>query len=246
MKVQGSTVLLTGANGGIGREFVRQLLDRGAAKIYVAARDTASLGDLLAGSDKLVALQLDVTKSDQIEAAAEIASDTTLLINNAGAATFLGALSARDTSGARQEMEVNYFGTLALSQALRGAPAFQEGGGVVNVLSILSHITLPVAGTYSASKSAALALSRTMQAELKPRGVQVLGVLPTVVDTKLGAALPEPKLTTQVVVGDTLDALEAGESEVYPGELTKQTLAAFRDNPVGVQAHMSAMVHPLS
>lgn len=245
MKLEGSVALVTGANGGIGRAFVLELLKRGAAKIYVGARDPESLQGLLAQSEKLVPLKLDLTKPDEIEAAATTASDITLLVNNAGVAAFTGALAAKDLSGARQEMEVNYFGLLALTRALSQAPAFRSGGAIVNVLSFLALVTLPAAGTYSASKSAALALTRTLRAELKPRGVQVLGVLPVQVDTPLGAPLPEPKLTPDQVATGALDALEAGEEEVFPGALSQGAAQAFKNDPAALQAHMANLVHPI-
>ncbi|WP_315743665.1 MULTISPECIES: SDR family NAD(P)-dependent oxidoreductase [unclassified Bradyrhizobium] len=245
MKIENSVVLLTGANGGIGRAFVQELLKRGASKIYLGARNTASLKPLLAESDKLVPVQLDVTKAEQIANAAKMAGDITLLINNAGMAGFSGALSSKDLTKARQEMEVNYFGVLALSQALRAAPAFQKGGAVINVLSFLALATLPVVGTYSASKSAALALTRTLRAELKERGVQVLGVLPVQVDTPLGAPLPEPRLTPQEVATGTLDALEAGAEEVFPGALSEGAAQAFKNDPAGLQANLAKLVHAI-
>ena len=245
MHIKGSVVLLTGANGGIGRALTEELLARGAAKIYVAARDVASLAPLLGSSDRLVPLALDVTKPEQIAAAAKAAADITLLINNAGVAAFTGVLSARDTAGARAEMEVNYFGVLALTQALRDAPAFRAGGAIINLLSILSLVTLPMAGTYSAAKAAELALTRTLRAELKPRGVQVLGVMPVQVDTAMGADLPEPKLTPAEVAIGTLDALEAGESEVFPGALSQGAAQMFQADPAGMQAHMAGMVHAI-
>ncbi|MDR3472415.1 MAG: SDR family NAD(P)-dependent oxidoreductase [Devosia sp.] len=246
MKVEGSVALVTGANGGIGRALVQELLARGAAKIYLGARDTASLQPLLAASDRLVPLTLDVTKPDQVANAARVASDITLLINNAGAGVFTGALSAKDTAGARQEMEVNYFGVLSLTQALRDTPAFRQGGAIVNLLSLLSLVILPVAGTYSASKAAALALTRTLRAELKSRGVQVLGVLPVQVDTAMSAAQPEPRLMPSEVASSTLDALEAGEDEVFPGALSQGAAEAFRADPVGMQAQMAGLVHAIN
>jgi short-subunit dehydrogenase len=245
MKVLDSVVLLTGANGGIGHAFVSELLNRGASKIYLGVRDVSAVQILVAGSDKLVAVQLDITDFDQVAKLADQVGDVTLLINNAGFAAFSGALSAQDLTSARREMEVNYFGILGLSQALRDTPVFQQGGAMVNLLSILSLVTLPVAGTYSASKAAALALSRTLRAELKPRGVQVLDVLPVQVDTAMGAALPEPRLTPTEVVAATLDALEAGEVEVFPGALSQGALQAFRSNPEGMQAQMAGMVHDI-
>src|SRR5271154_704766 len=134
MKIKGSIALVTGANGGIGKAFVQELLKRGAAKIYLGARDPASLRGLFPESSKLVPVALDLTNPKQIAETANKASDITLLINNAGTVGFSGALAAKDSSAARQEMEVNYFGILALTQALRGTPALQRGGAIVNVL----------------------------------------------------------------------------------------------------------------
>jgi short-subunit dehydrogenase len=245
MKIKGSVALVTGANGGIGQAFVHELLKRGATKIYLGARDPASLLGLLAESDRLVPITLDVTNAKQIAEAATTASDITLLINNAGMAAFSGALAAKDTLAARQEMEVNYFGVLALTQALRGTPAFSRGGAIVNILSFLALVTLPVAGTYSASKSALLALTRTLRAELKSRGVQVVGVLPVQTDTPAYAALPEPKLTPDQVAAGALDGLEAGEEDVFPGALSRGAADAFKSDPAALQARLSAVVHAI-
>src|SRR5580658_2666669 len=245
MKVKGSVALVTGANGGIGRALVQELLKRGAAKIYLGARDPASLRELVAESSKLVPVTLDVTNPKQIEEAAKTASDITLLINNAGTVAFSGALAAKDPMAARQEMEVNYFGVLALTQALSGTPAFSNGGAVVNILSFLALATLPVAGTYSASKSAALALTRTLRAELKRRGVQVVGVLPVQTDTPAYSPLPEPKLQPEEVAVGTLDGLEAGEEDVYPGALSRAAAQVFKNDPAALQARLSTIVHAI-
>jgi short-subunit dehydrogenase len=246
MKIKGSVALVTGANGGIGQAFVRELLKRGATKIYLGARDPASLRGLLAESNRLVPIALDVTNLKQVEQAATATSDITLLINNAGTVAFSGALAAKDTAAARQEMEVNYFGILALTQALRGTPAFRSGGAIVNILSFLALATLPVAGTYSASKAAALALTRTLRAELKPRGVQVVGVLPVQTDTPAYSPLPEPKLKPEEVATGTLDGLEAGEENVFPGALSRGAADAFNSDPVALQARMSSVVHAIN
>jgi short-subunit dehydrogenase len=246
MKIKGSVALVTGANGGIGRALVQELLKRGAAKIYLGARDPASLQGLFAESGKLVPVTLDVTNPKQIEDAAKSVSDITLLINNAGTVAFSGALAAKDLTAARQEMEVNYFGVLALTRALSNTPALRSGGAVVNVLSFLALATLPVAGTYSASKSAALALTRTLRAELKPRGVQVVAVMPVQTDTPAYSPLPEPKLKPQEVASGMLDGLEAGEEEVFPGALSRGAAEMFKNDPVALQARMSTIVHAIN
>lgn len=240
MNIDGSVALVTGANRGIGRAFVDELLKRGASKIYITARDPASLSDFLKlKNPRLVPLTLDVTSEAQALAAADAASDVTLLINNAGFAGFHGAISAPDLSAARQEMEVNYFGPLALIRAFAPRLAASGGGAIVNVLSFLSLVTMPKAGTYSASKAAALALTRSARAELAGQGTAIVAVMPVQVDTDMGRDLPEPRLTPQEVAAEALDGVEAGVDEVFPGELTRQSASAFAKDPKGVQAHLS-------
>jgi short-subunit dehydrogenase len=239
MKIENSVALVTGANRGIGRTFVEELLKRGVAKIYVAARDTASLGELLkAGDNRLVPLPLDVTDADQVAAAASVANDVTLLINNAGYAAFDGAISASSMDDARLEMEVNYFGPLAMTRAFTPVLA-KSGGAVLNMLSMLSLISLPMAGTYAASKAAGLSLNRSIRAELAGQGTQVVGVLAVQTETAMGAKLPEPRLSPLEVVTDALNAIEAGTNdEIVAGAQSRGIHEKFTANPQQVQAMM--------
>lgn len=244
MKIEGSVALVTGANGGIGRAFVEELLKRGASKIYLGLRDPASVVGF-PKDVRLVPVRLDVTDPEQIEAASKMASDVNLLINNAGVATFGGAIAADSLDGARHEMEVNYFGLLALARALKHTPVFSSNGAVLNILSFLALATLPVAGTYSASKAAALSATRTLRAELKPRGVVVVGAMPIQVDTAMGSAMPDPKVTPVEVASDSLDAVEAGQDEVFPGELSRGAARSFAADPAAVQSQLAMMVHAI-
>src|SRR5216684_817508 len=133
MKISGSVALVTGANRGIGQAFARELLSRGTSKIYITSRDPAALSDLLSTRDpRLVPLALDVTNAARIEAVAELATDVTLLINNAGAAGFQGAMSATDLTAARREMDVNYFGQLAMIRAFESTISSSGEGAIVN------------------------------------------------------------------------------------------------------------------
>jgi short-subunit dehydrogenase len=242
-KIENSVALVTGANRGIGREFVAELLRRGAAKVYLGARDPAALADLVALDPKrLVPLKLDVTNASDVDEAAKVATDVTLLINNAGFAGGQGVISAPDTTIARQEMEVNYFGILSLSKAFAPILAKVPESTIVNVLSFLSLVTIPSAGTYSASKAAALAATRSIRAELKGQGTEVVATMPVQVETDMGRSLPEPRLQPIDVVSETLDAVENGQEEVFPGELTRNVAAAFAADPKGVQAHMSTLL----
>ena len=223
MEIQGSVALVTGANRGLGRAFVDALRARGARKIYAAVRDPASL-DLPRGVE---AIRLDVTKPEQVEAAAKAARDVTLLVNNAGILV-PGALTSLDTlATARAEIETNYLGPLALGHAFAPVLAGNGGGAIVNVLSALSWVALPGLATYSASKAAAWAFSNGLRHELTGQGTQVLGVHVGYVDTDMTAAVTAPKSAPADVVRVVLDALEAGQSEVLADETSRQVKAAL-------------------
>jgi NAD(P)-dependent dehydrogenase (short-subunit alcohol dehydrogenase family) len=243
MKIAGSKVLLTGANGGISRAFVDELLRRGAQKIYLGVRTLN--GHSFPDDPRLVPVRLDIADEASIDEAVKRVSDINILINNAGYAAFTGVLSAESVDAARREMEVNYFGPFLLTRALKGTAVFSESGAIVNVASFLGLVTLPLAGTYSASKSAALALTKTIRAELKGRGTRVIAVLPVQVDTPMGAALPEPRVKPTEVAVETLDAVESGLEEVFPGKPTKMAAAAFKADPAAMQAQFLPMVHPV-
>jgi short-subunit dehydrogenase len=241
MNIKGCVAFVTGAPGGIGQAFVAELLQRGAARIYVAARHPEALAGMLAGDPRLVAVPLDVTDPEQIAAATAAAPDVTLLINNAGFAAFEGAISATDLTAARREMDVNYFAPLAMTRAFAPMLAAGGGGAVVNMLSMLALISLPMAATYSGSKAAMLSLTRSIRAELAAQATQVIGVMAVQAETAMGAKLPEPRLTPHEVVSDALDAVEAGASEeVFAGALTRGAYKAFSADPVAFQAKMSA------
>lgn len=153
-------------------------------------RDPASLSDLLKGSDGgLVPLRLDVTDSAQVAAAVAAAPDVTLLVNNAGYTAFQGAIAAPDISAARREMDVNYFGPLVLTRTFKPALAAAGGGAVVNMLSMAALDSLPVTGTYSASKAAFLSVTRSIRAELAAQGTIVVGVLAVQTETAIGVRL---------------------------------------------------------
>jgi NAD(P)-dependent dehydrogenase (short-subunit alcohol dehydrogenase family) len=170
MRIRDSIAFVTGANRGLGLTFARELLAAGARKVYTAARDPERI--TLDGVERV---RLDVTKPDSIAAAASACTDVNLLINNAGVASWLDFPSPDVDEAARLEMETNYFGPLALSRAFAAVLAKNGGGAIVNVLSILSWITVPNAGTYSASKAAAWALTNWLRSSLREQGTQVLG-----------------------------------------------------------------------
>jgi NAD(P)-dependent dehydrogenase (short-subunit alcohol dehydrogenase family) len=217
-QIQGTTALVTGANRGLGKAFVQALLDRGAAKVYAGARDP---GTVDVTDARVVPIQLDITNSDHIAAAARDCSDVSLLVNNAGAMLLRPFLSAPDMSAARAEMETNYFGTLAMARAFAPVLGAAGGGGLVNMLSVVSWYAPPFNASYCASKSAQWALTNALRVELRAQGTLVVGVHAGFIDTDMAAAVDDPKISAHEVAGQTLDAIEKGQPEVLADEWTR-------------------------
>jgi NAD(P)-dependent dehydrogenase (short-subunit alcohol dehydrogenase family) len=239
MQINHAIALVSGANRGLGRCFVETLLAGGAAKVYAAARDPATLQF---DDPRVVPVQLDVTQPDQVAAAAALASDITLLINNAGINRLNRLFDAADPMAAREEMEVNYFGTLSMCRAF--APLLIQhagkGAAIMNVLSILSRVALPPMGSLCASKAAALRMTEAFRAELAPHAVRVLGILPGAIDTDMSRDHPPPKLAVAEVVDAALAALEGGPDEVYVGEMAQGVAAGLAHDRRAVQAQFAS------
>jgi len=226
MKLDNATVLITGANRGIGLAFARAVLARGARKVYAGTREPASVK--LAGVE---AIRLDVTRPDDIAAAARRCDDVTLLINNAGIAALGGFLADGSVEAARSQLETNFFGPLQLSRAFAPVLAANGGGAILNVLSIASWISSPVLAVYGSTKSAAWSLTNSLRHELRAQHTQVLGMHMGFVDTDLTHAIDAPKTAPDVVVNRALDALEAGAEEVLADEITQKVKQGLSANP---------------
>lgn len=226
MKLHDATVLITGANRGIGLAFARAALARGARKVYAAARKPASI--TLPGVEPI---QLDVTRPEDVAAAAQHCSDVTLLINNAGIAAIGDFLAPDAVELARAHMDTNFFGPLRLAQAFAPVLARHGGGAIVNVLSAASWISVPPLGTYSASKAAAWSLTNSLRRELRAQHTQVLGMHMGYVDTDMTNGFDVEKTSPDEVVRRTLDALEAGAEEALADELARQVKQGLSAEP---------------
>jgi NAD(P)-dependent dehydrogenase (short-subunit alcohol dehydrogenase family) len=218
--LSGAVALVTGANRGIGREFVQQLLDRGASKVYAAARDPLAVAHT---DPRVIPLALDVTDPDSVALAAAQAPDVSILVNNAGIATPAPVLSS-DTSNLRQELEVNLFGPLAVTSAFVDGIAARRGA-VVNVASVVAWLAL--GGSYGVSKAALWSATDAMRFDLAPKGIQVVGVYMAYVDTDMTAGVEAPKTSPEEVVAQVLDGVEAGELEVLADQTTRDVRASL-------------------
>lgn len=217
MKLSDSVVLVTGANRGLGLEYAKQALARGARKVYAAARDVSSIK--LEGVE---AVELDVTDGEAAAALASRLSDVTVVINNAGIARLGGFVDGNAQKVLREQLETNVFGILNVSQAFAPLLARNGGGAILNMLSILSWINTPSIAAYGASKSAAWGLTNGLRHELRAQGTQVVGVHAGFIDTDLTKGFDVPKAKPEDVVRQALDAIEAGAEEVFVDEPTRQ------------------------
>ena len=233
--IKGSVVLITGATGAIAQALIAALEARGVAKVYAAARDISGLS----ASASLVPVKMDVTSDDDVAKAAALAGDITLLINNAGVNHNTAFLLAPDLAIAREEIEINYLAPLRVTRAF--APALiRNHGAVLNVLTILARVNLPLMGSYCASKAAGLSLTQGLRGELGPKGVRIIAAMPGAVDTRMTAGLPIPKMAPAEAAAEILDGYEAGEEDIYVGEMARGLAQGLAHDPKAVERQLAS------
>ena len=233
--IKGSVVLITGASGAIAKALIAELKTRGAAKIYAAARDVSGLG----ASSGVIPIKMDVTSDADVAKAVSAAGDVTLLINNAGVNHNTSFMTAPDLVIAREEIEINYLAPLRVTKAF--APVLiKNKGAVLNLLTILSRVNLPFMGSYCASKAAGLSLTQGLRGELTPKGVRVAAALPGAIDTRMTAMLTIPKMTTADAAREILDGFEAGDEEIYVGDMARGLAQGLAADPKGVERQLAS------
>lgn len=204
--LDGAVVLVTGANGGIGTQFVREALARGAAKVYATARTPRTWDD-----ERIVPLALDVTDPASIRAVVDAAPDVTVLINNAGATVSSAGILTHSDEEIRRNIDTNLLGPLMLARTY--APLLAAKGEDTAIIDIHSALSWwAVAGIYSATKAALWSVTNSLRIELQPAGVQVVGVHVDYVDTAMAAHTTEPKLDPAVLADEASVGLKSALS----------------------------------
>ncbi|MBR0894910.1 SDR family NAD(P)-dependent oxidoreductase [Bradyrhizobium tropiciagri] len=225
MDVKNATVFITGASRGLGLAFAREARRRGATKVYAGMRNAARFEQ--AG---IVPVRIDVTDTASIAAAAALAADTTLLINNAGIAALIdGPLSVDVATQSARMFDTNYYGVVRVTQAFERILLAKPNAAIINVLSDIVWLPRPYLTPYAASKAAAWSFTNQLRFQLREPGIQVLGLHVGFIDTDLTNGIDVPKASPEDVVRQTYDALAAGKSEVMADQgtaLLKSTLAA--------------------
>jgi len=239
MQIERSVAFVTGANRGIGRAFIDALLERGATRIYAAARDPATLEMLTRLDRRVRAVLLDVRNAADAAIAAGQAGDVTLLINNAGTLS-VGSPVVVPITAVRDDMETNFFGTLNVINAF--VPVLERNrGSIVNMLTLVALASMPALAAYNASKAAALSLTQSFRADLGKRGITVHGVFPGAVDTDMIRAFEIHKTPAIDVARATLDGVESGEEDIFPDPMARQVYSAWRQDHKAVERQFAAM-----
>ncbi|MFB7328891.1 SDR family oxidoreductase [Streptomyces sp. NPDC056190] len=227
MDVTGSTALVTGANRGIGRRFVDELLARGAAKVYATARRPEQIE---VRDPRVEVLRLDLLDARSATEAAAAAPDVTLLVNNAGIATRANLLTG-DLDTIRLELDTHFFGTLGVIRAFAPVLASNGGGAIVNILSVLSWAASEQSGAYSVAKAAEWNMTNGLRLELAGQKTLVQGVHLGAADTDIMADYNVPKIDPADVARASLDGVQSGAIEVLVDAASRYVKASLAADP---------------
>ncbi|MCW8954194.1 MAG: SDR family NAD(P)-dependent oxidoreductase [Sulfurimonas sp.] len=227
--MQNKTILVTGANGGLGNAFVQVLLEQKPKKIYAAARDISTLEHLKHISN-IELLELDITNISSVEAARKKANDIDVLINNAGINS-----NSRIFDSDFSDMDVNYIGTANLCKSYFEY-AKENKMQIINISSIVALCNLPIMAKYSISKSALHSFTQALRAELKVYNSEVYEVLPGPIKTRLTEGSDMPTADPIDVAKKVLNDVKAGELEIFPDVFAEMVRDRLATDPQGVEA----------
>ena len=228
MTIAHKTVLVTGANRGIGQALVEEALRRGAKRVYAGTR-----APLVHSDGRVTPVALDVTDTAQIEAAVERIGSLDYLINNAGIALY-DDLS--DRSVLEQHLAVNLFGTYGVTQAF--LPLLTRSrGAIVNNVSMMAFAPFPFTPAYAISKAAAFNLTQSLRALLAGRGVRVHAVLTGPTDTDMTRGFDIPKASPESVARAIFEGVEQGEEDIFPDPLSASLSESWRNGPAKAFEH---------
>ncbi|MDJ0738632.1 MAG: SDR family oxidoreductase [Gammaproteobacteria bacterium] len=230
--VKDRVVLVTGANRGIGKSIVETFLDAGAGRVYAAARRPESLDALTATyGDRIVPLHIDLNDPASITAAAGVATDVDIVVNNAGMLNVANPLADDAVNALQQEVEVNVYGLMRMAQAFAPVLAGNGGGALVQLNSVASMKSFADFATYSASKAASYSITQGLRDVLHEQGTRVISVHPGPIETDMAhsAGLGDIAEPAERVAEAIIDALASGDFHVFPDTMARQVGTAYRD-----------------
>jgi len=220
MTLLNKVILVTGANRGIGAAIVQEMLKAGAAKIYATARDSKTLLEF--EDSRVVPLQLDITSDASVNAAASIAKDVDVLVNNAGTLAF-GDYISSSLDAFEDDMQTNYFGTLRVLRAFTPQFVARKSGTIANVSSVVGLSAVPMMAGYSASKAAVHSMTQSLRGTLEKDNITVIGIYPGPIDTALATEVPYPdKATPEHAAANIVKGIAEGQTYIFPDPMAQQ------------------------
>ncbi len=237
MDIANRRVLVTGASRGLGRTLAFAFAAAGAREVFAGVRKPEDIeklkDDAAAIGAPITPITLDVTSDEDISAAAKLGI-IDVLVNNAGVAGYGDPLQV-NFENASAEMNVNYFGALRMARALAPAMIEQGEGMIVNVATAFAKVNLPLVGTYCASKAALLSLGQALRAYLSDKGVHVMTVMPTTIDTDMSRGSDVPKMTKEFVAGEILRHIREETIDPPIGEEAEGILDGLLKDPLAME-----------
>lgn len=241
MKIQNATALVTGANRGIGYAFVNALLKAGAKKVYATARDVSSLESVTAlDTNRVIPLQVDVTDRKLVNALPTQTPDVNLLINNAGILAF-GSILDVPVETVIQQFETNFYGTLNMTRTFVPVIEKNQGGAIVNLLTLVALASMPGLSVYNASKAAAWSMTQSLRASVTAKGIAVHGVFPGAVDTDMLAGVEMAKTSPADITAAVLLGIEAEQEDIFPDPMSTQLYAAWKQDHKAIEKQFATM-----
>ncbi|RXJ87236.1 SDR family NAD(P)-dependent oxidoreductase [Arcobacter sp. CECT 8985] len=221
MNLNNKIVLLTGANGGVGTQLLKQIINLDAKKVYCVVRDT---NNICIKNENIEYLKADILNKKELEKTLESIDNIDLLINTAGANT-----NARIFEDTKKDFEVNIFGTMNVCNCLKNK--LNKNSAVINITSVLALVNLPIMGLYSASKAALHSLTQALRAELKKDAIEVFEVLPGPIDTKMTDGIEMPKAKPEDIAKSILDGYFSKTYEIFPDDFSKVINKRLKEEP---------------
>ena len=237
MQIEGKRVLVTGASRGLGRTLAFAFAEAGASEVLAGTRKEEDRNNLRTEAANIGAnitpVQLDITSDEDVAAVATL-GPIDILVNNAGVAGY-GNPVTMDFTAVRGELEVNYLGTLRMVRAFVPAMVEQKQGVVVNVATAFAKVNLPIIGTYCATKAALLSLGQALRAYLSDKGIVVITVLPTTIDTDMSRGADVPKMGKEFVAGEILEAIRQEKHDPPIGDEAQGVLSGLAKDLIGFE-----------
>jgi len=238
MNLGNKTILVSGANRGIGKAIVAELLKHNVKKIYAAARKTSELPNF--ADARVQAIALDITDISQIKDAATKANDVEVLINNAGVLSFAGIITGENEM-LQRDMDVNYFGTMNMVRSFVPVLSKNGGGAIANVISIVGLASMAGIGGYCASKAALFSATQAMRAELKSKNISVHGIFPGPIDTDMARGFEMEKASPESTAKNIVYGIISGNEDIFPDQMSSNLSELWAKNPKELEKQFSAM-----